>query len=282
MIDIGTHNTLPVLSVEPRGALLGSQADHALLPSSEMPQDLAPGHTLRVFVYTTPRGRMATLLEPRAIVGGFALMKVIDVGEHGAFVDWGLPKDLLVPYGNQYEPMKLGRRYVVGVKIHPRTDRLVGTTVLSGMFDDDVSGISPGDEVSLLVYGRTDRGTQVIVDRRHAGLVYHDQTFQRLRHGQELTGWVALVREDHRLDITLQRPGRVGMDEACNTILAALDAAGGQLPLHDKSSPDQIARTLHMSKKAFKKAVGRLYRNRLIELEAQGIRRRPAPGTPQH
>lgn len=276
MIEIGRHNTLPVLRIEERGALLGTHDGWAILPRREFPEDLEPGQSLRVFVYTVADGvLMATLLEPMVTVGAFALLEAADVNEHGAFMDWGLPKDLFVPFGNQYTPMEKGRSYVVGVRVHEHTQRLVGASLLSGMFDDDVSRLAPGDAVDLLVYGENERGVQVIVNQRHAGLIYHDQAFRRLRPGDQAQGWIATVRDDHRLDITLRRPGRAGLDDACTRILEALDAAGGELPLHDKSRPERIARTLQMSKKVFKQAVGRLYRNRRIELIEGGIRKLP-------
>ncbi len=273
MIEIGRFNTLPVLHLVQQGAVLGDEDAQVLLPAREIPCQLKEGEPIRVFVYTNAQGLAATLTEPKLQRGGFAVLEVLEVGDYGAFVDWGLPKDLLVPYGNQYRPLKAGERCVVGLRVHLKTQRLVGTTTLSGMFDDDVSGLSPGDEVELLVYGKIEQGYQVIVAGRHAGLIYSDQTFRRLSYGEQLQGWVATVRDDHRLDITLQRPGRAGTDDASAAILAALDEAGGSLPLHDKSHPAVIQRSLHMSKKAFKKAVGKLYRNRLIELHPDGIRR---------
>jgi predicted RNA-binding protein (virulence factor B family) len=273
MIEIGHFNSLPVIRSDERGAWLGDETDSVLLPAADIPFRVQPGQELRVFVYTTSQGLLASLLEPKACVGEFALMEVVALSEHGAFMDWGLPKDLLVPFGNQYEPMEQGRSYVVGVRLHQRTQRIVGATLLSGMFDDDVSQLEAGQAVELMVYGRNERGIQVIVDRRHAGMVYHDRSFRRLRIGDELEGWVDRVREDHRLDISLHRPGRAGIDDASSTILAALDQAGGTLPLHDKSPPEVIQRQLGMSKKAFKQAVGRLYKNQLIELVEGGIRR---------
>ncbi len=274
MIEIGRYNELPVLSLSGGRVLLGTQEAHLPLLEREVQLGLELGQVIRVFVYTTAdQGPVATLLEPLATIGDFAYLRVVDVNEYGAFLDWGLPKDLLVPFGNQYTPMKVGRKYVVGVRLHHRTQRVVGASVLAGMFDDDVSHLEAGDEVELMVYGHNDRGTQVIVNQRHAGLVYHDQAYRKLHHGDELPGWVATIRGDHRLDITLQPPGRGGVDLACAKILEALDAAGGQLPLHDRSPPEEIARALNMSKKVFKKAVGRLYKNRLIVLMDGGIRR---------
>jgi len=273
MIEIGCFNTLPVLHVVQHGAVLGDEDAQVLLPAREIPCQLKEGEPIRVFVYTNSQGLAATLTEPKLQLGHFALLEVLEVGDYGAFVDWGLPKDLLVPFGNQYRPLKAGERCVVGLRVHLKTQRLVGTTTLAGMFDDDVSGLSPGDAVDLMVYGKAEHGYQVIVAGRHAGLIYGDQTFRRLEYGEQLQGWVAVVRDDHRLDISLQRPGRGGTDDASAVILAALDDAGGSLPLHDKSHPAVIQRRLHMSKKAFKKAVGSLYRNRLIEITPEGIRR---------
>jgi predicted RNA-binding protein (virulence factor B family) len=276
LVEIGRYNTLPVLSIRREGVLLGTEDDHVLLPAREVAEELEVGQILRVFVYTD-EGPVATLIEPLTTVGDFAYLEVVDVTEHCAFLDWGLPKDLFVPFGNQYTKMEVGRSYVVGVRVHRRTNRIVAASVLAGMFDDDVSHLAPGDEVDLLVYGRNERGTQVVVNRRHAGLVYHSETYRTLRPGHALKGWVARVRGDHRLDITLQRPGRGAVDDARTVILHALAAAGGHLPLHDKSAPDEIRRILHMSKKVFKEAVGGLYKDRLIELGREGIRRRPPP-----
>ncbi len=274
MIQIGHTQALPVLAADERGALLGDEHTQVLLPAQEIAFDVVPGELIEVFVYTTNQGPMATLATPALELGGFAYLPVVEANEFGAFVDWGLPKDLLVPFGNQYEPMEPGRSYVVGLRLHLKTMRLVGTTVLSGLFDDDVSGLNPGDPVDLMVYGRIEQGHQVTVAGRHAGLIYRDQTYRRLKNGDTLKGWVDRVRDDHRLDIVLQRPGRAGTDDASAAILAAIDANGGSLPLHDKSSPVAIQRRLHMSKKAFKRAVGRLYKARLIELSDEGIRRK--------
>lgn len=273
MIEIGQFNTLPVLRFRGRQVLLGTHSEYLELPVEEAETRLKVGERLRVFVYTTSEGPVATLREPLATVGQFAFLEVVDVTEHGAFLDWGLPKDLFVPHVNQHEPMRVGQSYVVGLRLHERTQRVVGSSVLMGMFDDDVSALRPAQEVDLLVYGQTDRGVQVIVKGRHAGMIYHDLVYQTLRPGDRLQGWIAWVREDHRLDITLQRPGRGGVKDARARILEALQDAGGELALHDRSSPDEIGRQLQMSKKVFKKAIGTLYKQRVIAITPDGIRK---------
>ncbi|MBT3217519.1 MAG: GntR family transcriptional regulator [Proteobacteria bacterium] len=272
MIEIGRYNLLPVFELSPRGALLGTEEEHVFLNASMVPPDTSVGDELRVFVYTDDVP-MATTKQPYAVVGEFAFLEVVAVTRDGAFLDWGLPKDLFAPFGRQHRRMQVGDWVVVGLSLHQRTQRVMASSTLSGRFDDDVSRLSPGHEVDLLVYGFNEVGVRVIVNGRHAGLVYHDFVYQKLRVGDKLKGYVALVRDDHRLDITLQQGGMAGINATQKLILDKLDAEGGFLPLHDKSSPLAIEHALGVSKKSFKKAVGALYKARLIELTNDGIRR---------
>jgi len=272
MIAIGRYNTLRVLRASPVGLLLGTEDDHMLLPQAEVPEDTKPGETIKVFVYTDSEDRrVATTLEPLATVGQFACLRVVDGNEHGAFLDWGLPKDLFAPYARQHRPMDRGDWVVVALSLHERTQRVIASSTLTGHFDDDVSRLSRGDRVHLLVYGFTDRGVQVVVDGRHAGLIFNSELIRRPRMGEELEGFIAQVRPDNRLDITLRREGRAGIADAEKVVLDALHAASGTLTLHDKSPPAAIRKTLGLSKKAFKKAVGALYRRRVIRLGDDAI-----------
>ncbi len=274
MIEIGRYNTLPVLRSSAQGLLLGSEDHNVLLPQPYVPPYAGPGDQLDVFVYTDTEDLLvATTLKPLATVGQFACLRVVDVNEHGAFLDWGLPKDLFAPNARQYRPMDRGDWVVVGLCVHKRTQRVIACSTLAGLFDDDVSALAHGDRVQLLVYGFTDLGVQVVVQGRHAGLIFNSGLVRRLRLGEELEGFIAQVRHDHRLDIALQRDGRAGNDDAEKVILAALEAAGGTLELHDKSPPTAIRAALGLSKKAFKRAVGSLYRRRLILLNAKRISR---------
>lgn len=274
MIEVGLYNTLEVLRETPQGLRLGTEEHNILLPRRQVPRGCEVGDLLEVFVYTDSSDELiATTLSPLATVGQFACLRVVDVTPHGAFLDWGLPKDLFAPFSRQHRPLRIGDRIVVGLSVHAATGRVIASSTLAGLFDDDVEHLSPGQPVQLLVYGKNELGVQVIVQGRHAGLVFHDRVFQPVRLGEALEGFIDQVREDHRLDITLQRPGREGNSDAEETILAALDAAGGRLNLHDKSPPEAIYQALGLSKKAFKRAVGSLYRAHQIELGEGCIRR---------
>ncbi|MFK7929150.1 MAG: GntR family transcriptional regulator, partial [Myxococcota bacterium] len=175
-------------------------------------------------------------------------------------------------FGVMHEPMTIGHQYVVAIRYDADTDRLYGASVLKGAFDDSVGHFEVGDKVDLLVFGNNSMGVQVVVNNRHAGLIFYDQIPQALRYGLKLTGYIAGVRPDCRLDIALRRPGHGGTLDAKGVVLDALHQAGGHLRLHDKSHPDEIRRVLGMSKKVFKKAIGGLYREGRIELGPDGIK----------
>ncbi len=274
MIHIGRTQRLPVWENQPEGLYLGDADEHVLLPRRLAPHGYVEGDWIEVFVYTDSEDEpVATTQTPLAEVGQFACLQVVDVTRHGAFLDWGLPKDLFAPFARQHRPMRRGDWVVVGLSLHKSTGRVIASSTLKGLFDDDVDRLQPGDPVSLMVYGFNDRGVQVIVEGRHAGLIFHDRVFRRLRLGEELQGFVRIVRDDHRLDITLQREGRKANVDAEAVILGALDDAGGSLPLHDRSPPEAIRDALGLSKKAFKRAVGTLYKDRVITLSESGIRR---------
>jgi uncharacterized protein len=273
MIEIGRTNNLQVLREVPNGLRMGTEEHNILLPGRYVPLGTREGDFLDVFVYTDSEDiPIATTLVPLAQIGDFACLKVVDVNQHGAFLDWGLPKDLFLPFGRQHRPLHAGDLAVVGIKLHESTERVIASSTLKGFFSDDVSALSNGDEVGLMVYGFNDLGALVIVNGRHAGLVFKDRIFRRLNYGEELRGYITQIREDHRLDISLQRIGRQGNDDAEQAILDALEAGGGVLKIHDKSPPDLIRRKLNLSKKAFKRAVGSLYRARTITLVEGGIR----------
>lgn len=274
MLRIGRYNTLPILRETRHGLVLGRDGDEVLLPFGQAEERLPPvGERLRVFVYTDSEDRpIATLRKPHATVGEIAYLECVDLSEHGAFLDWGLDKDLFAPFGEQHARLRVGRHYVVAVALHERTGRVFGASKLARYFDYDVEDVQAGDEVDLLVYHLNEHGAQVVVDGRHAGLVYEAESHRPLRIGDELRGFVKQVRHDNKLDIQLQRQGKQGRDDAQQAILDALEDGDGFLGLHDGSSPEDISRELDMSKKAFKRAVGGLYKARRIELLDDGIR----------
>jgi len=272
MLEIGRKNTIKVERIDEEGAWLVVGLERALLPKRELPESLAPGDEVTVFVYNDLAGRpVATLREPLAEVGECALMKVRQVNRHGAFLDWGLFKELLVPPKEQPEPMKLGRRYVVKVRLD-RQGRPLGTArIEQSLVNVDVD-LQEGQEVDLLVWRFTPLGARVVIDQRYDGLLYRDEIGDRLNYGDRLTGYVKKIRGDGKIDVTIRRGGRGEIDEARDMILGAIKAQGGFLPLHDGSSPEEIRAALGMSKKLFKKAVGGLYKAGTIELTDKGVR----------
>lgn len=272
-IEIGRFHKLPVAELVAGGVLLRAGDRDLFLPAHQVPSGTAIGDRIEVFLYADREGQpQATTKTPHAVLGEFACLECVSVTRSGAYLAWGIPKDLYVPPDEQDSPMREGQRYVVIVCMDRKGERLIGSTHLSKHFDYDVEDVAPNDEVDLLVYGHTDAGVQVVVDQRHRGLIHKSNVYRELPIGTELQGFVDQVRHDHRLDIALSRRGLDGITDAQAIILEALKAAGGSLPLHDGSPPAEIERALGMSKKAFKRGVGGLYKARRIVVDDQGIR----------
>ncbi len=277
VIEIGQFQVLRAARRAPPGMYMSDGRDEVLLPNSQVPPDLAVGDPLEVFVYTDSEDRpVATRRTPLVADGDIACLTVVDVGPHGAFLDWGLDKDLFAPHALQRSRMRRGERHVVIARLDERTSRLIATTRVERYLDPAPDSLEPGRGVALLVFHRSLLGAHVVVDDRYEGLIHRSALPQPLAVGAEVSGYVQRVRDDGKIDVALKPPGRAARDEDAQALLAALDAAGGALPLHDDSSPDDIARALSMSKKAFKKALGSLYRQRLVVLSDRGIRRAPA------
>jgi len=272
-IEVGRFYSLNVIEVVDGGVLLDARGRDLFLPSHLVTTAGSVGAPIEVFIYCDHEGApQATTKAPAAVLGEFAYLKCVAVTPAGAFLAWGIPKDLYVPPHEQNPRMVEGRSYVVAVCLDHRGERLIGSAQLAQHFDYDIGDIEAGREVDLLVYGTTDVGVQVVVDRRHRGLVYHTEVFKNLRIGEELRGYVRQVREDNRLDVGLTRCGLDGIQDAQQVILAALKRAGGSLPLHDRSPPEEIERALGMSKKAFKRGAGGLYKAKRIVIDENGIR----------
>jgi len=272
-IQIGRYNTLPITREAEAGLYLGSEDEEVLLPGKLVPAGAEVGSELTVFVYTDSEDRsVATTQTPKAVVGDFALLEVIDLSPHGAFLDWGLDKDLFAPFKQQIRRLSLGDRLVFAVSLDERSNRVIASSQLRTFFDYDVSEVRADDEVNLLVYDENALGSLVVVDGRHTGLVYRGEASRELRVGDRLTGFVKVVRPDNKLDIRLQRTGPAAIDDATQTLLDALIKNGGHLPLHDKSDPAEIRARLALSKKAFKRALGALYKARRVELLPDGVK----------
>jgi predicted RNA-binding protein (virulence factor B family) len=273
MVNIGDYNELEIAKEVDFGVYLDSEDGEILLPEKYVPPGARQGDTLRVFVYRDSEDRMiATTLTPKARVGEFAALEVKQTNAYGAFLDWGLEKDLFVPFQNQREKMQPGRTYLVYVYLDETSDRIVATAKLNKHLQNDALTVAEGDEVNLMVAEETDLGFKVIVNQQHQGILYHNEVFQPLGTGQHLTGYIKKIREDNKIDVTLRKPGYDEVVASARKVIQRLRHAGGVLPLSDRSSPDEIQQHLQMSKKTFKKAIGSLYKRGEIEILPDHIR----------
>jgi predicted RNA-binding protein (virulence factor B family) len=261
---------LIVSRIDKKGIWLDAGELPAHLPLREAPQAV-PGQELEVFLYQVVPGELqATLRPPLAQAGEFAVLKVKSTGPHGAFLDWGLAKDLLVPLSLQPERMQVSWSYLVKVDVDPQ-GRPFGNGRIEECLDQGRPDLGEGEAVALIIWQLTDLGARVIVNNRYAGLLYRDELPAGSYPGMELAGFVKRLREDGKLDVTLHRSGAAGVADAREAILKTLAANGGTLPLHDNSPPEEIKRVLGLSKKSFKKAVGGLYKDGLVTLNAGAI-----------
>lgn len=278
MLQIGNYNTLRITKLVSFGVYLdGGDGKEILLPTRYVPKGAKVDDEIQVFIYHDNEGRLiATTLHPKAVVGEFAFMRVKSVNSTGAFLDWGLMKDLLVPFKEQKMAMREGKWYLVYVHL----DHLTGRIVASARVEKFLGNVPPeyesNQEVNLLVADDTEIGYKVIVNDLHWGMIYHNQVFQRLEKGERLKGYVKGVREDDKLDISLQPLGYQKVDGISQRILEALQMKDGFLPVHDKSDPEEIYSLFRCSKKAFKQAIGSLYKQHRIRMEADGIRLLPS------
>lgn len=271
MLDIGKIHRLTVLRTDERGIWLQTDSDPLLLPRKEAAEAVAAGEILPIFLFRDRNGHLqATLRLPLAQVGECALLKVRTVGSSGAFLDWGVEKDLLVPLSQQPERMQAGRSYLVRIALD-REGRPFASARLDDWLAEVCTDLNAGDPVDLLLWTFTDLGAKVIVNHRTIGLVYRDELRGEMKPGMKMQGYVKRVREDGKLDITLRKVGSEGAEEARNIILAELQKENF-LPLHDQSPSELIQARLGMSKKSFKKAVGSLYKAGLVTLTPEGVR----------
>ncbi len=269
-LELCRVHTLKVSRIDRKGVWLEAGEMPAHLPLREAP-DAAPGEELEVFLYQVVPGELqATLRPPLAQAGEFACLKVKSTGPHGAFLDWGLAKDLLVPLSLQPERMQLNWSYLVKIDVDQQ-GRPFGNARIDECLDHGRPDLHEGEAVSLIIWQLTDLGARVIVNNRYVGMLYRDELPAGSYTGLKLSGYLKRLREDGKLDVTLRRQGAAGVADAREVILQTLAANGGSLPLHDKSSPEDIYRMLGLSKKTFKKAVGGLYKEGLVKLTAEAI-----------
>ena len=274
MIQIGQHNTLRVIKDTEHGLFLGDgEGNEVLLPGKYIPEGASVGDDLEVFVYKDGMARLiATTLKPVFSLNEFAYLEVKSVTTYGAFLGWGIEKDLLVPYREQAQGMEEGKSYVVYLYLDEKSERLVGSTRLNRFLDNEELTVSEGDEVDLLITKFTDMGANVIINNCHRGIVYKNEIFANIKVGDRRKGFVKFIRPSHKIDITLQKQGfDEHVEPTAAHILELLKLNEGYLPLTDKSPPEEIYKQLEMSKKTFKRAIGTLYRQRLIRMEEDGI-----------
>lgn len=274
MVEIGKMNTLRVVKEVDFGVYLdGGELGEILLPKRYVPEGTEPDHFVDVFIYVDSEDRwIATTEEPLAQVGDFAVLKVAAITKVGAFLDWGLMKDLLVPFNEQKEEMHEGMSYLVHVYLDLESERIVASSKINKFLDNVPAEYEEGQEVDLIIGDRTDLGVNVIINGLHSGLIYKNEIFQNIKPGQKTKGYIKKIREDEKLDISLQPQGYEHITGVAGDILRKLQAAGGFIEANDKTSPESIKHMFGVSKKVFKKALGALYKDRLIIIEKTGIR----------
>lgn len=273
MIRIGRHNTLKVTKRVPFGIYLdgGNKWGEILLPTKVVPKNIDVNDTVDVFIYFDSEDKIiATTLSPYAQVGACAFLKVIDVNRVGAFLDWGLDKDLLVPKPEQYRPMEKDKSYIVYVK-QDHEGRIIASSKLDYYLDKTPAPFNQGDEVTLLIAETTELGKKVIINNTHWGLIYSGDIFQTLNYGEKTKGYIKTIRDDGKIDVTLRKMGQDHVRELAQRILTELHNTGGYLPLHDKSPSVDIHQAFGESKKNFKNAIGYLYKRKEITIESNGI-----------
>ena len=274
MLFIGKYNHLTIQRRTSVGLfLVDVEGEEVLLPNKYVTDTMREGDELRVFVYQDSEDRpVATTETPKVLRNEFACLRVKQVTAVGAFLDWGLEKDLLVPFREQSRPVQEGEWHIVFLYLDHKTQRLSATTKWHKHTENDRLTVAEGDEVELLIAEPTDLGLNVIVNQYHRGLIYHNELFRDLAYGDTVKGYVKRIREDNKLDISLEKQGYDSVEPNAQRILEALRQSGGYLGLSDKSTPEDITRQLQMSKKLFKKAIGGLYRQGVIRIEEDGIR----------
>ena len=274
MAEIGIFNNLRVIKEVDFGVYLdGGEHEEILLPRRYVPENCKVDDNIKVFIYLDSEDRfIATTETPYAMVGDFALLKVVAVESVGAFLDWGLLKDLLVPFGEQSPTMEIGKSYIVKIYVDKQTNRIAATTRLDRYLDNEPGNFHAGQEVKLLICNQTDIGYKAIINGTHWGVLYSNEVFQPLKSGQKTKGYIKKVREDNKIDLSLHKPGYERVDDITDTIINVLKEQGGFISVTDKSSPETINKLFGVSKKTYKKAIGAIYRKRLITIESDGIR----------
>ena len=274
MLAIGKYHTLQIIREREQGVYLEDKdGNEVLLPNKYVPEDFKIYDSIKVFLYLDSAERIvATTLEPYATVDSFAYLKCTGLSEAGAFLDWGLEKDLFVPFKEQITNFRKESWYLVYVYLDTTTNRLLASGRTNRFLSNTKVTLAPYEKVHLIASHPSSSGWNMIVNQQHIGLAYANEIFQKLHVGDELSGFVKTVRPDGKIDLTLQQHGYRGIEPNALQILKVLKVEGGFLPLNDKSAPAQIEQKLQLSKKSFKRAIGTLYKSKSISIDADGIR----------
>lgn len=275
MIELGKYNELKILRQTTAGLFLGDDSgEELLMPARYCPENFNLSDTIKVFVHNDSEGqKIATNLTPKLTLGEFALLQVKAVADGvGAFLDWGVDKDLMVPFREQKQKMEALRWYIVYLDIDIETNRLYGSNRVERFLQNEILTVKKDEKVEVMVWKNTDLGFSVIVNNMHLGLIFENEIFTEINIGDKLSGYVKNIRDDNKIDISLQPVGYHNFKDAnAVTLLEALEKNNGFLKFTDKSSPDEIYTHFGMSKKAFKKAAGLLYKHRKIDMKPGGI-----------
>lgn len=275
MLHVGQHTRLLISRINATGAFLTTDEGEVLLPGRFIPAGAEPGAAIDVFIYCDSEDRLvATTQTPKAVVGEFALLRVKDTHDTiGAFLDWGLDKDLLLPFAEQNSPVSAGDLVLVRLYLD-QSGRIAASARVDKHLRPADDALAVGDQVQLMAYASTDLGIKVIINNKYDGLLFHNELYRTPARGQMLKGYVRKIRNDGKIDVTLRKGGAQEAEDDREAILAALATRDGFLPLTDKSAPEDIAEVLGLSKKSFKKAVGGLYKEGLITMNVDGLRLR--------
>lgn len=273
MINLGVYNSLAVLRDSEQGFYLGDDSgESVLLPNKYIPSGARIGDTLNVFIYNDSEDRIiATTLVPKFTLNKFACLEVVNVTSNGAFLDWGLAKDIFVPFNEQSKKLEVGQYTIAYLYLDKLTNRLAASCKLNKFLETETIELKENEEVELLIAEKTDIGINVIINDRYKGILYQNEIFQTLTYGDRVKGYVKKIREDKKIDVSLGKFGYGKVQSHEEKILTKLKENNGFLPLNDYSSPEEIIAILEMSKKTFKKAIGALFKQRKIRIEEKGI-----------
>ncbi len=274
MISLGKMNKLRVLRKSTSGIVLdGKELGKVFLEENQLTSPVKKGDEIEVFIYTKSKDHLiATILKPKAMVGEFTLLQVISKSSGGAFLDWGLEKDLFVPNNEQKTRMLVESSYLVHIYIDPHSNKFAASSKLDKFLDKVPASYTEEQEVDLLISDRTDLGYKAIINNAHSGVLYRNEVFKKIKYGQKIKGYIKNVRLDNKIDLSLEKPGFQKIDSTCNDILTYLKSNMGHASITDKSQPELISQTFGISKKSFKKAIGALYKRKQITIESDGIR----------